>query len=117
MSKQPFPAAPRGSEADNVSNVPDADQLYAAGLVENVDLRETAEKQQRRKAVLDRMAADALEADKKVAEITDTWLRLTKGFSPTAIAQAIATDTHVRNILNVATTLANAYEPDQETPK
>jgi hypothetical protein len=92
-----------------------AEMDLTEGRNENPDLEKDIQQVARRKAVLDRMLADSQECEKKVAEITDTWLRLTKGFSHTALAQAIANDKQIRDLLNLATTLANAFE--KETPK
>jgi hypothetical protein len=91
------------------------DYDLSIGRTENPDLEATIQREARRRQVLDRMATDAQETENKVAEITQSWLRLTKGFSHTALAQAIANDKQVRELLTLATVLANAFEKEQET--
>lgn len=56
--------------------------------------------------------AAALPAMEPVVSVMDAWLHLTRQLSPAAIAEAIANDPTVRDTLNIATTLANAFESE-----
>jgi hypothetical protein len=82
---------------------------------ENPQLYAEQEKIARRNAVLKRMQEDSDNAEKQVIGITQSWLRLTKGFSSRALADALAHDKDALDLLRVALMLAPAYEPNPES--
>jgi hypothetical protein len=125
LAGDPVPMPPSAATQSQIMATRAAMETYAGpGVVsqsmqaqaENPDLVEAMRKTERRQAMLKQMESSTQQAEKQVAAVTINLLRLIKGYSPTALAQALAQDKDARDVVNLAVALTPAFINEEPTP-